>query len=127
MKNVFAAMAGGALLLLSGIASADGVTHVWECEFGEDATYEQLVAVSKKWADAARTVDGAGDLEVYLEFPYAGDELGEFMFVMTLPNATAWGRFMDGYEGSQAEAVDEEWSEVGSCEESMIFRSVSMQ
>ena len=33
---------------------------------------------------------------------------------------------MDGYEGSEAETVDEEWGEIASCDEAMIFRSVSM-
>ena len=126
-KNLFASLLGSALLLFAGGAAADGVTHVWECEMDEDATYDQLEALSKQWTTAARKIDGVGDLEVYLEFPMAGEELNEFLFVMSLPSATAWGRFMDGYEGSEAETVDEEWGEIASCDEAMIFRSVSMQ
>ena len=126
-KNQFAGLLGGAFLLLAGTAYADGITHVWECEVDEDATYEQLEAVSKKWTDAARKIDGVGNLEVYLEYPMAGEELDEFLFVMSVPSATAWGAFMDGYEGSEAQEVDEEWGEIASCDEAMIFRSVSMQ
>ncbi len=126
-KNIFASLLGGACLLFAGIASADGMTQVWECELEDDATVEQLESVSRKWADAARKIDGSSELEVYLEFPMAGEELAEFMFVMALPSATAWGQFVDGYEGSDAEAVDEEWSEIASCDESGLFLSVSMQ
>ena len=126
-KNIFASLLGGTFLLFAGSAAADGVTHVWECEMDDDATYEQLESSSSEWTAAARKIDGVADLEVYLEFPMAGEELNEFLFVMSLPSATAWGQFMDGYEGSEAETVDEEWGEIASCDEAMIFRSVSMQ
>ena len=126
-KKSLAAFVGSACLLIAGAASADGLTHVWECELDDDASVEELEAVSKKWADAARTIDGAGDLTVYLEYPYAGEELDEFLFVMSLPSATAWGQFFDNYEGSAAEEVDPEWNALADCDEAMIFRSVSMQ
>ena len=120
-------MLGSACLLVASLAAADGVTHVWECELEDDTSYDQIIEVTKRWAEAARKIEGAGEAAVYLEFPYAGEEIGEFLFVMSTPNATAWGQFMDGYVGSGVEAIDEEWSELASCDEAVMFRSVSMQ
>ena len=126
-KKILTSMVGSALLMFAGTTSADGVTHVWACEFDDDTTYDQLVEVTKRWAAEARKIEGAEELEVYLEFPYAGDDIGDFLFVMSTPTATAWGQFMDGYEGSGVEAIDDEWSELASCDEAVVFRAVSMQ
>ena len=126
-NKIFAGLIGSAFLVAGGPAVADGLTHVWECELEDDATIEQLEDISRRWVEAARTIEGAEEISVYLEYPYAGDDIGDFLFVMSAPSATAWGQFMDGYEGSAAEAVDEGWGDIASCDEAMIFRSVAMQ
>ena len=127
-KYSIAGLVTGAFLFLGGSALADGITQVWDCELDDDATGEELMEVSKRWADAARKIDGASELEAYIEVPIVGDaSAGDFYFVMSLPSATAWGQFEDGYEGSEAEAVDEDWAEVASCDGSTLMRSMSLQ
>ena len=129
MKRIHAStFVGFAALLFAAPASADRVIQLWECELEKDATYEQLVDVSKRWTAAVRSIEGAEDIECFVEFPLAADaEYGDFTFVLAAPSGVAWGMFEDGYEGSEAEAIDEEWRETASCEGSSLWRSVPLQ
>lgn len=129
MKNALTYLiAGLALFALSGAVQADVTLQVWECELHDDATRAELVELSEAWTAAARSIEGAEETEVYLNYPIAGDvDAREFLFVMVMPSATAWGMFEDGYPGSEAAIVDEKWGEVASCDESSLWSSVAMQ
>ena len=117
-----------AFTLLVAPAFADNVLHLWECEIEKDASLEQLIDVSKQWTAAVQSIDGAGEIVAYLDIPIAGDaESGEFMFVMVAPSAAAWAAYMDGYGGSEAEALEEEWDKVASCSESSMWESIALQ
>jgi len=129
MKNALTFITVGlALLVLAGPVQADVTLQVWECELDNDATRANLDELSKAWADAARTIQGAEEMKVYLNYPISGEgDDGEFLFIMVMPSATAWGMFEDGYPGSEAAKVDEKWGEIASCEESSLWSSVAMQ
>lgn len=130
MNKINSLLAGVfALALLAAPAFADNFMQVWECEIeDDDASFERLVDVSKEWTAAAKKIDGASEISAYLDMPIAGDaESGEFMFVMLAPSAAVWAAFMDGYDGSEAQAVDEEWGELASCSESSLWRSIPLQ
>ncbi|MCK5326336.1 MAG: hypothetical protein KAJ57_10010 [Woeseiaceae bacterium] len=129
MKNGLISLFSGLMLVLLTVpARADGLTQLWECELEEDKTRAELVEISVTWTKAASSIEGAEGLEAYLEFPVSGDVGdGEFVFVMTLPSATAWGRFEDAYPDSKAAEIDEDWGDVASCSESSIWSSVSLQ
>ena len=121
-------ISGLALVLLSGPLQADVLIHVWECEVEDDTTRAELEELSVAWTNAAKTIKGAEGLEVYLNYPISGDiGDGEFLFIMVMPSATAWGQFEDGYDGSEAAKVDETWEEIASCSETSLWSSVAMQ
>ena len=117
-----------AFTLLVAPAFADNVLQLWECEIEKDASLEQLIDVSKQWTAAVQDIDGAAEIEAYLDIPIAGDAgPGEFMYVMVAPSAAAWAAYMDGYGGSEAEALEEEWDKVASCSESSMWESIALQ
>ena len=129
MKNGSSFLISGlTLFLLSGPLRADALIHVWECELDDDTTWAELEELSVAWTTAARAVKGAEGLEVYLNYPISGDiGDGEFLFIMVMPSATAWGQFEDGYDGSEAAKIDEAWGEIASCSETSLWSSVAMQ
>ncbi len=128
MKNKLSVLfAGLSCLVYISPASADSLVQLWTCELNEGKTRVELLEVSTAWLKAAKSMDGAEDFEVFIEFPLASDDVGVFTFVMIADNATNWGAFEDAYEGSPAAKVDEAWSEVADCSSSSLWTSVEIE
>ncbi len=115
MRKTINLVAAATLLLLSMSASAD-VAQVWQCEFAEGKTNDDLIALSNSWLAAAREIDDSASGRLY--FPVAGDSKeGSFIFVFYLPDFTSWGEFLDAYAGSPVEEIDAVWNETAPCED----------
>ena len=115
------------LLLLSAPASADSLIHLWSCKLNKGGTTEDLVKLTEGWLKGVKSMEGGEDLRVLLEYPTAADAgLGEFTFVLIAPDATTWGRFMDGYDMEANAEVDEAWNDVASCSSSGIWQSIEI-
>jgi len=108
--------------------SAASAVQVWPCKLHDGKTQEEVVAVSKVWLDAAKTMNGGAELEVYLGFQIAGDMgPGEFSFVLVANDMATWGTFWNDYSGSAAAKADEEWENVATCSGSSLEASVKIE
>ena len=119
MRKIITSIAAATLLVLSMSASAD-VAQVWRCTFADDATGDDLIALSEEWLAAAKEINDAASARVY--FPVAGNaEEGEYVFVFYLPDFTAWGEFSDAYPDSPVAEVDSRWDGLGPCDVSGLW------
>ena len=115
-------------LLFTAPAFADPVLHIWSCQLNEGKTGMDLLEVNQKWLAAAKEIDDSDSLELSIEFPFAanvGD--GAFNFVVAIENAAAWGAWQSKYQGSAAQEVDAEWSEVATCQNSSLWNSFTIE
>ena len=127
-KRIIASITALAMYLLATSSYADSIVHIWNCKLNDGKTTENLAAVTSDWLKAAKTMEGGGALELYLEFPEAaavGD--GSFSFVLVAPDTKTWGLFMNDYPESPAAKADEAWGEVATCSGSSLWRSVAFE
>ena len=127
MKNKHSFLFAGVLLIACISPARAAIVQLWTCELHEGKTRAELVEVSTAWLKAAKSMDGAEDFEVFIEFPLASDDLGVFTFVMLADNAKNWGAFEDAYEGSPVAKADEAWGEIADCSSSSLWNSVHIQ
>ena len=105
-------------------AAADSVLQIWSCELRDGKTADEVESASAAWLAAAKSMPGGAEFSVAHVVTEVGDtDPGEFFFVLTMPNHESWGRFMDAYPGSAAQAADEAWDEVAECEQNEIYLS----
>jgi G:T-mismatch repair DNA endonuclease (very short patch repair protein) len=83
-------------------------TQMWRCELDDDATEEQVVKAAQEWLAAAKTMKGGKNLEAYIYFPVAVNNLPDtdLLFVVSAPSFKEWGTFWDGYKGSPVAKLD---------------------
>ena len=127
-KNKAKALVAISALLLTAPALADPVLHIWSCTLNEGKTGDDLMEVNQKWLAAAKEIDDSDSIELTIEFPFAanvGD--GAFNFVLAIENAAAWGAWQSNYAGSSAQEVDQEWSEVATCQNSSLWNSIPVE
>ena len=100
--------------------------QIFECEFTDDGTADELMKITKAWLKAARETTGGKDIIVGIRFPIAegGDAGGDFRFMISAPNFAAWGEFTDAYEGSKVAAVDEDLYKIADCGQSTIWEGM---
>lgn len=122
-----------ALLLLVAAPAFAGpamqVAQIFNCEFNEEATAEQVLKVAKVWLDAAKDTKGGENMMVAVRFPIAegmGNE-GDFRFVISTPTFAEWGAFTDAYEGSAVSKVDEQLFDLADCGESTLWEGLILK
>ena len=100
--------------------------QIFECEFVDDGTADELIKVTKAWLKAAKKTTGGKDIVVAIRFPIAegGDAGGDFRFIISAPTFAAWGEFTDAYEGSEVAAVDEDLYKIADCGKSTIWEGM---
>lgn len=128
MKKVIQLIFVSVLMILTAPVYADSVVQVYECERDDDTTDEQIEAMAEEWLKAAKGVKGGENLELYLNFPIAG-QVGEMDLTMVLiaPSFAEWGTFTDNYDGSAVDKVDEKYSDDVDCPDSMLWDSVKVE
>ena len=108
--------------------SAAEAVQVWPCKLHDGKTQDDVIAVSKVWLDAAKTMNGGAELEVYLGFPIASTMgPGEFSFILVANDMATWGTFWNDYSGSAAAKADIEWEKVATCTGSSLEASVKVE
>ena len=119
------------LLIAAPAYSASGLQalQIYVCEFNDDATAEDVMAMASAWLKAAKTLPGGKNMQAFIRFPVAegkGDE-GDFRFVISTPTFAEWGQFTDAYEGSAAAKVDDEWDNLSDCGESSLWEGIFIE
>jgi len=99
-----------------------GAVAVYICSQGEGASEDDVDAAAKAWLAAAKKVKGGEELEVVIMYPLAAT-MGEsdFRFLVKAPSITAWGTFMDNYEGEALAKEDRQFADVASCADSALW------
>jgi hypothetical protein len=116
------------LVLIAVPALAGNVVHFWECTVDEGKTMAEVDAVSLAWLKAAKGMKGGSEFDVYIDTPIAAQAgEGRFDFVLIAPSFQSWGDFNEGYPGSAAEAADEAFGDVASCQGSSVWYSRKME
>jgi len=103
--------------------------QIFNCEFNDDATAEQVLSMASTWLKAANGMAGGKNLKAIIRFPVAegGDGEGDFRFVITTPTFAEWGAFTDAYEGSAAAKVDEEFGDLADCTSSTMWEGLKIE
>ena len=103
--------------------------QIFNCEFNDDATANQVLSVASAWLKAANGMAGGKNLKAIIRFPVAEGGGGEsdFRFVITTPTFAEWGAFTDAYEGSAAAKVDEEFGNLADCTSSTMWEGLRIE
>ena len=119
------------LMMAAPAYSAPGMQsiQIFTCEFNDDATAEQVLAMASTWLKAAKGMPGGKNLDAYIRFPVAegGDGESDFRFVISTPTFAEWGAFTDAYEGSAAAKVDDEFDNLVDCVSSTMWEGLKIQ
>lgn len=129
MKKVMGSMLVTVLLIAAVPANAVRVSQVFTCEQDDDATEDQITEGAAKWLKAAKTMKGGENLEAWVYYPVAVNDMGEsdLLFIVVAPSFEEWGVFWDNYEGSPAAKIDKENQEFVVCPDSALWESVPAQ
>ena len=128
MKKIFGLMLVAVMLTVAAPAYSARASQVFSCEMEDDATEAQVKAGASKWLEAAKGMKGGANLEAWVYFPVAVDDMGEsdVLFVVVSPSFTEWGEFWDGYEGSAAAKIDNANRDFTVCPNSSLWESVQV-
>lgn len=127
-KIIIASLTSCVMFLFIVPAYADSIVQLWSCKLNDDKTPADLVAASSVWLKAAKSNEGGGDIEAFLEFPIAADAGdGDFTFVLVVADSKAWGAFNHDYPNSPAGEAEEAWGEVATCSGSSLWASVEIE
>ena len=132
MKIVARSILVSLLLIIAAPAYSNSglqAIQIFVCEFNDDATADQVLAMASTWLKAARGMKGGKNLDAYIRFPVAegtGGE-GDFRFVITTPSFEEWGAFTDAYEGSAAAKVDDDFDNLADCPDSTLWEGLKVQ
>lgn len=113
-------------MFASSCAFAGTAMQMWNCGMEDDATEEAIEAGASKWLAGARKVDGGADIKVHILFPVAVNATGEtdFLFIVTAPSFSDWGKFWDAYPDSEAAAFEGEGT---FCPDSVLWEAIEIK
>lgn len=119
MKKLIICTAG-ALLLFSGLASADTYREVWTCDVKDGKTIEDVQAVNSKWlAWIRKNVDK--DVSSAVLTGVVGDMDG-FMFVDTYPSLAVWSAAKEALDTEEGREIEAGFEGVSECEGNRLLR-----
>ena len=129
MKNALGLLLVCILIIGAAPAYSARASQVFSCEMDDDATEAQVKEGAAKWLKAAKGQKGGENLEAWVYFPVAVDDMGEFdvLFIVVAPSFEEWGVFWDGYEGSPAAKVDKANEEFAVCPNSSLWESIPIE
>lgn len=121
MKTLIRLMMISILMVVASPAHSEAI-QIFNCQLEGDATNEDLMEMAKKWLDAAKTIKGGENLQVFIRHPVSAavDHI-DFKFVIATPDFAAWGAFTDAYESSTIADIDDEFEKIAICSESTLW------
>ncbi len=127
MKTIIRLMVISILMFVAGPAWSNTAIHIFHCEQEDEASDEALKEIASAWLKAAREMKGGENLQVFLYHPIAV-EAGEqdFLFMVVAPSFEEMGAFLDAYEGSALEDIDDEFDELAACPDSSMWESIKV-
>ncbi len=128
MKTIVGLMLVSMLMIVAAPAYSDVAVQMWKCELDETASEQDVKDLSEKWLKAAKTMKGGENLEAYVYFPVAVNNMGatDMIFMVTAPSFAEWGMFWDSYVGSPAAAADKE-NDLVDCPNSAVWEAFKVE
>jgi hypothetical protein len=128
MRNTLIVLMAGLISAFALPAFAASAVQVWECQLLDGKTNADVMALSKQWLAAAKSMKGGEEVEVYVGLPIAGSGAeGSFNFIMIAKDLATWGVFWNGYSGSAAAKADASWEGVATCGVSSLETSIKIE
>lgn len=123
MKKLLSIAIISILMMVAGSAwAATGAVAVYTCSQADSASEDDVDDAAEAWLAAAKKVKGGDQLEVVIMYPLAatmGDS--DFLLLVKAPSITAWGIFMDHYEGDALADEDKKFADVAACPDSALW------
>lgn len=127
MKTFIRLMIISMLMLVASPAYSDAI-QIFNCEYVDEATEDDVRDMVDKWLAAAKQIKGGENLRVFVRFPIAAstDDI-DFKFVLVSPNFSEWGDFTDHYELSKIAEIDDELEKVAECNDASMWEGVEIK
>ena len=128
MKTIMRLMLVSLLVVVAAPSYSGEAWQSFTCQVLDETTEDQVLEAAAKWLKAARSMKGGENLKVAVAFPVAA-QMGEtdFRMLLTAPSIQEWGTFWDGYGGSPAAKVDDEYKDMLDCPDSRLFEVVEIK
>jgi len=109
------------LMVIASPAHSEAI-QIFNCEYLEDATEDDVLAMATKWLKAAKTLKGGENIRIYIRHPVAAsvDDI-DFKFVLASPDFAEWGAFTDAYDLSILQEIDDELDKVVDCDDASLW------
>lgn len=124
MRLLKSASLVGIALLLSAAANADSVIESWQCELKNDATFEDVQAINKKWLKWVNEHTEGGEISSSLGRAVVGS-LTRFIFVDSYPDLATWAAAKDVLDSDAADEIDDMFEDVMECKENRLWKMES--
>lgn len=124
MRLLKSASLVGIALLLSAVANADSVIESWQCELKNDATFEDVQAINKKWLKWVNEHTEGGEISSSLGRAVVGS-LTRFIFVDSYPDLATWAAAKDVLDSDAADEIDDMFEDVMECKENRLWKMES--
>ncbi len=129
MKTIISLVLISILMIVAAPAYSGGVAvQMWKCEMDDAVTEKDVKDRAMDWLKAAKTMKGGKNLEAYVYFPVAVNNMAEtdLIFMVVAPSFAEWGMFWDSYGGSAAAAADAK-NELVDCPDSAVWESFKVK
>ena len=128
MKRIISLAILALLMMVAAPAWSAQAVAVYKCAQADGASEDDVDDAAAAWLKAAKGVKGGEGIGVVIMYPLAaamGDT--DFMFLVTAPSISAWGQFMDNYEGDSLAAEDKKFAAVAACADSALWEWVKFE
>ena len=106
MKTLVPCLLALVMIVVAAPAYSNEVMQMWQCEMEPRTTEVEVEELAAAWLKAVRQMDGGEAARISVFFPVVVGNTGQtdFLFVMSSPSFTDWGKFWDGYDDSSEAA-----------------------
>ena len=130
MKKIVGLMLVSMLMMIVAAPAYSGgvAMQMFKCEIDDDASEQDVKDYAAKWLKAAKTMKGGENLEAYVYFPVAVNNMGEtdMIVAFSAPSFAEWGMFWDSYGGSAAAEVDKK-DDMVDCPDSAVWETFKVK
>jgi len=115
------------LMVFASPAHSEAI-QIFNCEYVDEATEDDVFDMASKWLAAAKTLKGGKNLKVIVRFPVAAsvDDI-DFKFVLVTPDFSEWGVFTDNYEASKLIEIDDELEKIADCNDASLWEGEAVE
>jgi hypothetical protein len=125
MKLIIRSMVVSMFMFFAAPAWSGSAMHLFHCISEDETTEDALGTVVSEWSNAAKKMKGGENLQIFLYFPVAvGAGEHDFSFVVIAPDFAQMGVFMDAYEGSPLEEIDDRFDQLAHCPISDMWEAI---